>query len=148
MDKDNGNPIYNLYQELIRAWNNQKAQEFAGLFALNGNCVGFDGSQLIGKAQIETSLKEIFGSHPTASYVTIVRQIQSIGEEVSILRANVGMVPHGKDDIEPARNAIQCMVARKQNEKWEILLFQNTPAEFHGRPELTEALTKELRALI
>lgn len=27
-------------------------------------------------------------------------------------------------------------------------LFQNTPAQFHGRPELVEALTEELRQLL
>lgn len=27
-------------------------------------------------------------------------------------------------------------------------LFQNTPAQFHGRPELAESLTAELRELL
>ena len=30
--------------------------------------------------------------------------------------------------------------------QWRIALFQNTPAQFHGRPEAAEALTDELRA--
>jgi hypothetical protein len=58
------------------------------------------------------------------------------------------MVPRGKTDIDPSENAVQCVVACSQNGKMEIMLFQNTPAQFHGRPELTEALNKELRALI
>lgn len=148
MNKDDNKPVYDLYQRLINAWNTRNAQAFAGLFTKDGNSVGFDGSQLIGRSQIESTLKEIFAHHPTASYITIVRQIQNVGEEVSILRANVGMVPPGKTDIDPAKNAIQCMVARKHNENWEIILFQNTPAQFHGRPELTEALNKELRELL
>jgi len=28
-----------------------------------------------------------------------------------------------------------------------IALFQNTPAQFHGRPELAQQLTEELRQL-
>jgi hypothetical protein len=31
---------------------------------------------------------------------------------------------------------------------WHIVQFQNTPAQFHGRPEAGEALTSELRALV
>jgi uncharacterized protein (TIGR02246 family) len=30
---------------------------------------------------------------------------------------------------------------------WQIFQFQNTPAQFHGRPEMAEALTDELRLL-
>jgi len=29
--------------------------------------------------------------------------------------------------------------------EWRIKLFQNTPAQFHGRPELVEQMTDELR---
>jgi len=28
------------------------------------------------------------------------------------------------------------------------VLFQNTPAQFHGRPELVQQLTEELRQLL
>ena len=28
---------------------------------------------------------------------------------------------------------------------WQVELFQNTPAAFHGRPELSEQMTEELR---
>jgi hypothetical protein len=32
--------------------------------------------------------------------------------------------------------------------KWRIALFQNTPAQFHGRPELVQQLTEQLRQLL
>jgi hypothetical protein len=44
----------------------------------------------------------------------------------------------------PERNAIQTVVAYESNNDWSVALFQTTPAQFHGRPELTEALTNEL----
>jgi len=62
-----------------------------------------------------------------------------------VLRAVVGMIPSGGSDIEPARNAHQTLVAAKQDGEWRIVLFQNTPAQFHGRPDLAERLTRELR---
>jgi len=39
-------------------------------------------------------------------------------------------------------------VVIRQNDVWKIALFQNTPAQFHGRPEMVERLTKELNEQI
>jgi hypothetical protein len=44
--------------------------------------------------------------------------------------------------------AIQTLVAAKRDGKRRVALFQNTPAQFHGRPELVESLTEELRQLL
>ena len=38
--------------------------------------------------------------------------------------------------------------AVKRAGRWRIILFQNTPAQFHGRPELAQQLTDELRELL
>jgi uncharacterized protein (TIGR02246 family) len=137
-----------LYRRLIDAWNNQNAAEFANAFAQEATCIGFDGSQLIGRDQIRSSLTEIFRDHPTASYYTLIREVKEVSSGVMLLRANVGMVLPGKTDIDPAKNAIQCMVACFRDDQWKIVLFQNTPAQFHGRPELTERLNEELRELL
>jgi hypothetical protein len=58
------------------------------------------------------------------------------------------MVPPGQTDINPAVNTIQTLVAVKRDGTWRIALFQNTPAQFHGRPELVQQLTEELRQLL
>jgi hypothetical protein len=59
----------------------------------------------------------------------------------------VGMVPPGTKEINPAVNAIQSMVAIKEGGKRRVALFQNTPAQFHGRPHLVEQMTAALQAL-
>jgi hypothetical protein len=56
------------------------------------------------------------------------------------------MVAPGASDINPAVNAIQSLVAVKLAPGWRIALFHNTPAAFHGRPDLAETLTEENRA--
>jgi hypothetical protein len=56
------------------------------------------------------------------------------------------MVPPGASDIKPEVNSIQTMIATRNEGGWRIALFQNTPAAFHGRPELTQQLTDELRS--
>ena len=58
------------------------------------------------------------------------------------------MIPPGKTDIEPDVNAHQTLVAVKTNSNWRIELFQNTPAAFHGRPELVDKMKDELRELL
>jgi uncharacterized protein (TIGR02246 family) len=146
--RTNNYPVTTLYQQLIQSWNAQNAEAFAGLFVPDAICIGFDGSQLIGRQKIESTLTQIFKDHPTASYRYIIREVRPVAENVYLLRSNVGMVPPGKTDIDPSKNAVQCVVACSQNDKMEIILFQNTPAQFHGRPELAEALSKELRALL
>ena len=39
-----------LYWELLGAWNRKHAADFAALFAPDGSVVGFDGSQMEGRA--------------------------------------------------------------------------------------------------
>jgi hypothetical protein len=58
------------------------------------------------------------------------------------------MVPPGEKKVKPERNAAQSLIAVKENETWKIALFQNTPAQYHGRPEVSQALTNELNALV
>ena len=137
-----------LYDRLIEAWNKRNARDYALLFASNGSIVGFDGSQVNGQTEIGGHVSEIFSHHQTASYVTIVRDVRTIASDVALLRANVGMVPPGKDDINPEMNAVQSMVAARKGGKWEVALFQNTPAAYHERPDLSKKLTDELRAVL
>ncbi|RLL48430.1 SgcJ/EcaC family oxidoreductase [Oceanobacillus piezotolerans] len=142
------NEIQNLYQTLIDAWNRRDAQGMSELFAEHGVQIGFDGSKLIGQEDILSHLKPIFADHPTAPFVTKVKDIRPLGSDAAILHAIAGMVPPGKSDIEPSVNAHQTLVAVKKNYGWSIELFQNTPAQFHGRPELVEEMTEELRQLL
>ncbi|MBA3534739.1 MAG: SgcJ/EcaC family oxidoreductase, partial [Ardenticatenales bacterium] len=138
-----------LYIELLDSWNTRSAHAFATLFAENGNGVGFDGSTMNGRAEIEATLAGIFADHPTASYIGKVREVRFLAPDVAMLRAVAGMVPQGEDAINPAVNTIQTLVAVLQDdEQWQIALFQNTPAQFHGRPELVQQLTEELQQLL
>jgi uncharacterized protein (TIGR02246 family) len=134
-----------LYQELLKRWNNRRASEMTDLFAEDGNLVGFDGSQINGRSEARTVLSQIFANHQTAAYLGIVKEVRLLSPDVAILRAVAGMVPPGESDINPEVNAVQTLVAVKQQNNWIIALFQNTPAAFHGRPELSERLTEELR---
>ncbi len=140
--------IASLYQKLISAWNHRDAHAYAAQLAEDSNLIGFDGSMMNGRAEIESVIGQIFADHVTAAYYAKIREVRFLTPDAALLRAVVGMVPPGQTDINPAVNAIQSMVAVRKNGQWQIALFQNTPAQFHGRPELSEALTQELRALL
>jgi uncharacterized protein (TIGR02246 family) len=137
-----------LYHGLLDAWNRRSAREMAAPFAEAGNLVGFDGSVVNGRVDIEAHLTPIFTDHVTARYVGKVREVRFLSPDVAVLRAVVGMVPPGGTDINPAVNAVQTLVAVRQNGEWRVEVYQNTPAAFHGRPDLSAALTEELRALL
>jgi uncharacterized protein (TIGR02246 family) len=137
-----------LYHQLLEAWDKRNARDFALLFAPDGNIVGFDGTQVFGQAQVGAHLTEILSHHQTARYVSIVREVRSLTDGVTILSAVAGMVPPDKDDIDPNVNAVQSVVAVRTSRGWKIALFQNTPATLHGRPDDAKKLTKELRAAL
>jgi uncharacterized protein (TIGR02246 family) len=137
-----------LYREWLERWNERGAGRYAALFAEDGNIVGFDGSPENGRAEIEWHIGQIFADHQTATYVGIIREVRFLAPGVALARAVAGMVPPGKSDLNPAVNAVQTLVAVKQGGEWRIALAQATPAQFHGRPELSEALTTELRQLL
>jgi uncharacterized protein (TIGR02246 family) len=137
-----------LHRHLLEAWNRRDAAAMAALFVEDGNVVGFDGSQINGRAEIASTMGQIFADHQTAAYVGKVRAVRFLTPEVAILRAVSGMVPPGQTELNPAVNTIQALVAVKRAGQWRIAHYQNTPAQFHGRPDLVEQLTDELRQLL
>lgn len=134
-----------LYHRLLDRWNERDGRGMAELFADDGSVVGFDGSQMNGRAAIEEAMVGVFNHHQPAAFVGIVREVRRLTDDVELLRAVAGMVPPGHDDINPAVNAIQTLIAVRNDGEWKLALFQNTPSQFHGRPELSEALTADLR---
>jgi uncharacterized protein (TIGR02246 family) len=133
-----------LYGDLLEAWNRSDARAFATLFETKCVCIGFDGSEYTSSAEVESSLEAIFKDHPVARYVSIVRDVRQIAVGTLLLRAAAGMVPPGKREIKSERNAVQLLVASNNSGAWKIASYQNTPARYDGRPEMSEALTEEL----
>lgn len=137
-----------LYHNLLHGWNKRSATEMAELFSNDGTIIGFDGSQVRGKEEIIKHLSSIFFDHPTAVYISKVRNIKWITPTVAVLSAVSGMIPPERNDINPELNAIQTLMTYKENKHWKIAFFQNTPAAFHGHPEISDRLTRELKDVL
>jgi uncharacterized protein (TIGR02246 family) len=137
--------IRTIYSQLIDSWNEMNGEAYAALFTADGSIVGFDGSQANGRKEIYDHLSAIFADHAPARYVTLIREVRLLSPSVGLLRAVAGMVPRNEKEINPKTNAIQSLVAVKQEQRFMIAHFQNTPAAFHGRTEDAMKLTKELQ---
>jgi uncharacterized protein (TIGR02246 family) len=142
---DDESAVAALYHQLLDGWNRQDGEAYAAPLAEDADVVGFDGSQHSGRSEISSQMQKIFDDHATGRYVGKVRQVRLLAPGAALLRAVAGMVPAGHTDLKPELNAIQTIVAARLDDGWRIALFQNTPAQFHGQPELAESLTAELR---
>lgn len=148
MENQTISKVQDLYHQLIEAWNNRNARGMADLFTEDGTQIGFDGSLITRKEEIYEHVAPIFRDHPTAPFITKIKEISLLGPHAVLLRAIAGMPLDGQNDINPDVNAHQTMVAINQNGVFRVKLFQNTPAQFHGRPELVKEMTAELRELL
>jgi uncharacterized protein (TIGR02246 family) len=138
------NRLRALYQQLLDSWNQRDDHAFAVLFEVKGHLVSYDGSQINGRTAIQVEMDRIFHNRIPAAFVGIVREVRFPTPDVAIVRAMAGMLPRGQTELNPEVNAVQTLVAIKREDNWEIALFQNTPAQFHGRPDLAQQLTEEL----
>ena len=137
--------VRDLYRRVLDGWNRASGTDFAAPFAEDGEVIGFDGSQTKGRSTIADEVGGIFADHATGRYVGKVRSVRSLGPDAAILRAVAGVVPAEEQDLNPALNSVQSLVAERIGGEWLVVLYHNTPAQFHGRPELVETLTNELR---
>lgn len=101
-----------------------------------------------GRTEIAAALRQILADHVTAPYVSKIVSVRLLTPDVALLRTIAGMVPPGQPDLNPAVNAHQSIIAVKHDDMWRIELLQNTPAQFHGRPDLVQKMTDELRQLL
>ena len=142
--------IRGLYETMLRGWNARDAGAYAEGFAPDGQAIGFDGSWHGGRDRIEAEIGAIFTAHPgTGRYVWLIREIRLIADLAAVLRADAGIVSGSEATVNPRVNSVQTLVAEKVSGSWRIVLFQNTPAAFHGRPghvaDLTNALNEVVR---
>jgi uncharacterized protein (TIGR02246 family) len=140
-------PVRDLYAQLLGAWNTRRAADFAALFTPDGVSIGFDGSVATGP-EIGQHLAAIFADHTPARYVARVESVRELTPDVAVLHALVGMVPEGGAELNPAVNSHQVIVAVRAADRWAIALLQNTPAQYHGRPDLAAQHLAAVQAVL
>ena len=139
--------IRSLYSQMIDGWNKGNGEAFASPFAEDGDLVGFDGTHLKGRQEIVSFHQQLFDTFVKGSrLVGKIRNVRFLTPDVAIMHAVGGTIMAGQSDIEPERNSIHTLVVmRESDDKWRIAAFQNTRAQYIGRPEKSHELTEELR---
>ncbi len=138
-----------LYASFLDGWNRRSGAAVAATFADDGDIVGYDGTHHHGRLAIAADFRQIFGSHPTAAYVAVIRSVRPIAPGVALLLAYAGMIPPGSNDIDARFHTLHTVVAVDEGAgRWRISLLQATPAAWHQHPEARDALTEELRGLL
>lgn len=130
---------------LTRAWNMRDGRAFGELFTEDGAIIGFDGSLVEGSEAIGQEMSAIFAHHQTPAYVVKMHTVRFIADDVAVLRCSAGMPSPLDGRINPTLNSMQSLVAVKRDGVWRVALFQNTPAQFHGRPDLVQKMSAELQ---
>lgn len=144
-----GPAIRNLYQEMIDGWNAGSGDAFAAPFEEDGDQVAFDGTHFKGRQEIASFHQHLFDMFLRGSrLVGKVRSVRFLTSEVAVMHAVGGTVMAGQTDLDPERNSFQTLVAVKRDEKWRLAAFQNTRGTYISRPEESQKLTEELRALL
>ena len=135
-----------LLWQLIDGWNRGSGEGFAAPFAEDADFVGFDGTYFKGREEIASFHQMLFERILVGTrLVGKVRGVRFLTPEVALMHAVGGTAMQGQPDIDPERNSVQTLVATKRDGTWRLAAFQNSRAQFIGRPELAEKLTEELR---
>lgn len=141
--------VRSLYQQLMDGWNAAIGDAFAAPFEEDCDLVGFDGTHIKGRQEIASFHQHLFDMFLKGSrLVGKVRSVRFLISNVAVMHAVGGTVMAGQSDLDPERNSIQTLVAVKRNGKWRLAAFQNTRTTYMGRPEESQKLTEELRAVL
>lgn len=141
--------VRSLYQQLMDGWNAAIGDAFAAPFEEDCDLVGFDGTHIKGRQEIASFHQHLFDMFLKGSrLVGKVRSVRFLISNVAVMHAVGGTVMAGQSDLDPERNSIQTLVAVKRNGKWRLAAFQNTRATYMGRPEESQKLAEELRAVL
>ncbi len=137
-----------LYIQFLDGWNRRSGAAVAAGFADDGDVIGFDGSHHRGRLSIAADLRQIFASHRTPAYVSLIRSVRPMAPGVAVLLAHAGMIPADGNDLDPRLLTVHTLVAVDEGGRWRISLLQSTPAAWHGQTDAREALLNELRGLL
>ena len=139
--------VRSLCFQMIDSWNKGSGDAFAAPFAKDGDLVGFDGMHLKGRQEIASFHQRLLNTFVKGSrLVGKIRNVRFLTPDVAIMHVIGGTIMDGQTDIDPERNSIQTLVVIKDSDgKWRLAAFQNTRAQYIGRPDMSQALTEELR---
>ncbi len=132
-----------LLRAMVAAWNRRDADSFSDHCAEGGRLVGFDGWTLDGRGAIKDGLGRVFEARQSRGMVAAARSVVLPATDLMVVGGLVAMVGAGG---KAGPQGIFTMVALRKAGAWKALSFQMTGSSFQGRPELAQALAREIEA--
>ena len=126
--------VRDLYRELMDGWNRGNGEDFAAVFAEDGDLVAFDGTHFEGRAEIAPFHQELFDKWMKGTrLVGRVKDVRFLSPDVALMHAVGGTVMRGKSAPTPERDSIQTLIATKRGGEWRLAAFRNTRVRPIGR---------------
>lgn len=125
IDPDDRTAIHGLLGTIKKAWESNNAKLLTTAFANDAVFVTFNGLRLCGHAQILEFHEKPFATLFRGSRLEMeIFDVRRLSEKLFMAASTGGPIPAGehKRTVE-----MQTYIIRHENNRWEILLFQNTP---------------------
>jgi uncharacterized protein (TIGR02246 family) len=123
--------VRGLYSELMEGWNRGSGEDFAAVFAEDGDLVAFDGTHFEGREEIAPFHQELFDKWLKGTrLVGKVKDVRFLSPDVALMHAVGSTIMRGKTAPSPERNSIQTLVAVRRDGQWRLAAFQNTRLRF------------------
>ena len=121
-------------EQIVKGWNMKSGAEFAKPFAEDADYVIINGMKIKGRTAIDKGHQAIFETiYKNSSLSYTVEQIRFLRPDVAVVHVLAALkVTQG--DTTQTSNARITLVMSKNNEKWEIAAFQNTPIAIDDAP--------------
>ena len=123
-----------LHERLMDGWNAGSAADFAAAWTESGSLVGFDGTHLRGRAEIERFHEPLFRTYLRGTrLVGDVQSVRWLAPGVALMHTTGGTIPRGKSRPSRERDSLQTLVAVEEDGQWRLAAFQNTRVRPIGR---------------
>ncbi len=118
--------LQGLLQQIETAWNSYDSIRLAAVFAEDANFIQIFGGQLDGRAAIEAAHRHIFETIYRGSHATFaLRSIRFVRSDVAVVFARARVTFTEGDEAREIQTR-PTMVVVKEQDKWQIVTFQNT----------------------
>ena len=128
VEKPEEAPLRAIVQTLEDGWNAGDSAKFASPFAANADYVIVNGVHIRTRAVIDFGHKQIFGDiYKGSKNKATVKQIRFLRPDVAVIHVQWNL-EYGANR-EHKNEAMNSIIATKENGKWEIAAFHNTPVQ-------------------
>ncbi|HEV2856759.1 MAG TPA: SgcJ/EcaC family oxidoreductase [Thermoanaerobaculia bacterium] len=124
--------IRQIVQQLQDAWNAHDGKAFAAPFAADADYVVVNGMSIKGREAIEQGHTGIFsGIYKDSHNVGTVKSVRFLRPDVAVAHVEWNLEYRSGGETRKAQ-AINTVVMTKEEGKWQIAAFHNTPVQAQG----------------